>query len=119
MHTVFRNARVAALVPALLAGVVLLPSAAAQSTFDVTVLAGACANCHGTDGRSPGGIPSIAGRPESILSSQLKAFKSDTPPTNTTVMDRLAKGFSDEELDALARHFSQIKPQSQSGKEGL
>ena len=87
-------------------------SARAQSTFDVTVLAGACANCHGTDGRSPGGMPSLAGRPESALKAQLLAFKSNNPPTGTTVMNRLAKGYTDEELAALAKHFSQIKTQA-------
>lgn len=83
----------------------------AQSIFDVTVLAGSCANCHGTDGRSPGGMPSLAGRPEGVLKAQLLAFKSDTPPAGTTVMNRLAKGYSDDELAALATHFSQIKTQ--------
>ncbi|OXR50509.1 hypothetical protein PuT2_01160 [Pusillimonas sp. T2] len=86
--------------------------AQAQSTFDVTVLAAACANCHGTDGRSPGGMPSLAGRPEAVLKAQLMAYKSDTPPAGTTVMNRLAKGYSDDELAALAKHFSQIKPQA-------
>ncbi len=105
MRTAYKMARLTVAASALAAGTLLLPTAAAQSTFDVTVLAGTCANCHGTDGRSPGGIPSIAGRPESILLEQLLAFKSDTPPANTTVMDRLAKGFNDEELTALARHF--------------
>jgi len=87
-------------------------AAHAQSTFDVTVLAGTCANCHGTDGRSPGGMPSLAGRPESALKAQLLAFKSDTPPVGTTVMNRLAKGYTDDELAALAKHFSQIKSQA-------
>jgi len=83
-------------------------AAADQPIFDVTVLAAACANCHGTDGRSPGSIPSIAGRPEAILKQQLQAFKSDTPPAGTTVMDRLTKGLSDQQIGALALHFSQI-----------
>ena len=116
MHTATRLIRCGALLSALLAGPGLLPAASAeQATFDVTVLAASCANCHGTDGRSPGSIPSIAGRPESILSQQLKAFKSDTPPAGTTVMNRLAKGLSDEQLDALALHFAQIarSPSSQ------
>ena len=83
-------------------------AAADQPIFDVTVLAASCANCHGTDGRSPGSIPSIAGRPESILLSQLKAFQSETPPAGTTVMDRLAKGLDEQQLAALASHFSKI-----------
>ncbi|HUH61179.1 MAG TPA: hypothetical protein VL001_14030 [Candidimonas sp.] len=118
MRTVYRTLRSAAFASALMAGFTALP-ASAQSTFDITVLAGACANCHGPDGRSPGGIPAIAGRPETILIGQLRAFKSDAPPANTTIMNRLVKGFSDEQLTALARHFSQIKTQPVSGKEGL
>lgn len=106
MHTAIRISGIAALALAALAGPRL--AAADQPLFDVTVLAGACANCHGTDGHSPGSIPSIAGRPEVALKQQLLAFKSDTPPAGTTVMGRLVKGYSDEQLSALAKHFSQI-----------
>lgn len=111
MRTAYRMARLTVAASVLASAPLLLPAALAQSTFDVTVLAAACANCHGPDGRSPGSIPSIAGRPESILLEQLNAFKSDNPPANTTVMNRLAKGFNDEEITALARHFSQISSQ--------
>lgn len=110
MRKATRYLRRSAALAVLLAGAGLAPATATAepSIFDVTVLAAACANCHGTDGRSPGSIPSIAGRPESILNDQLKAFKSDTPPAGTTVMGRLAKGLSEPQLAALARHFSQI-----------
>lgn len=96
---------------ATMAGMAFLPSAAAESTFDVSVIAASCANCHGTDGRSPGGIPSIAARPESILRSQLLAFRSDAPPVGTTIMNRLAKGYSEEQIHALAKYFSGIPAQ--------
>lgn len=115
MRTAMNAARAIAVFALVLAGSAPLTAAAGQSTFDVTVLAGACASCHGTDGRSPGGIPSIAGRPESVLLGHLRAFKSETPPPGTTIMDRLTRGFSDEELQALAHHFSQIKAQSSQG----
>lgn len=96
-------------ISALMASALLSPvTAAEESTIDVTLLAASCANCHGADGRSPAAIPSIAGRPESILLDQLRAFQSDTPPANTTIMSRLAQGYTDDELIALARHFSQI-----------
>lgn len=110
MRTVSRVFGLAAVLLTALAGPRI--AAADQPLFDVSVLAGACANCHGTDGRSPGSIPSIAGRPESVLKSQLLAFKSDNPPAGTTVMGRLAKGFSDEQISALAQHFSQISKSS-------
>lgn len=115
MRTANKVIRYGALLAAL-AGPAFSPVSAEPSTFDVTVFAASCTNCHGTDGRSPGSIPSIAGRPESVLLAQLKAFKSDTPPAGTTVMNRLAKGLSDEHLAALAQHFSQID-KSQPSKE--
>jgi cytochrome c553 len=98
---------------------------AAQSA-DAAVLAGSCANCHGTDGRSPGVIiPSIAGRPDAVLRDKLKAFKADTAPPGTTIMHRLVKGYSDEQLDSLAAYFSKMeaKPEAKadtksSGKGG-
>ena len=91
----------------------------AQTTFDVTILAGACSNCHGTDGRSPGGIPPLAGRPADILKAQMLAFKSESPPPGTTIMNRLAKGYSDAEIEALAKHFSTITPHAHKITRGL
>lgn len=116
MRTLFSLGRSAAVASALFAAFAIQPAVSAQSTFDVTVQAASCANCHGTDGRSPGVIPTIAGRSESILLDQLLAFKSDNPPANTTIMNRLIKGFSDEEIAALAKHFSQIDA-TKSGNE--
>ncbi len=93
-------------------------AASAQTTFGVSILAGSCANCHGTDGRSPGGIPSLAGRPEALLKSQMLAYKSDASPVGTTIMNRLAKGYSDEEIHALALYFSQMTPELEVSKKG-
>ncbi len=87
------------------------PAAHAQQR-DASVLAGACFNCHGTDGRSPGSIVSIAGRPELELATKLKAFKSEPPPAGTTIMNRIARGYSDADLEALAAYFSGIKAAS-------
>lgn len=87
----------------------------AQKTFDVSVLAGSCANCHGTDGRSQTLMPNLAGQPEEQLRQKLYAFKSDTPPANTTVMTRLVSALSDEQMDALAQYFAQIPAQPTQG----
>ena len=78
------------------------PSLRAQ---DVAVLAASCANCHGPDGRSPGGIPTLRGLPEAHLLQRLQAFKAATAK-DATVMTRLAKGYDDEQLQALAQWFS-------------
>jgi sulfide dehydrogenase cytochrome subunit len=90
----------------------------AAQTVDPVVLAGPCANCHGTDGRSPGVIPSIAGRPEAVLKAQLKAFKAETPPPGTTIMNRLMKGYTDEQIDALAKYYAQLKPAPAAAAKG-
>lgn len=81
----------------------------ALSEDEVSVLAGTCANCHGTDGRSPGAIPAIGGQDYDILREQLLAFKAGEVE-GATIMTRHATGYTDEELDALARYFSEIEP---------
>jgi sulfide dehydrogenase cytochrome subunit len=94
----------------LLGSALLISGAAhAQSAADVAVLAGPCANCHGTDGKSNGKIPTIAGRPAATIAALMKAYKGETPPPGTTIMNRLAKGYTDEQIDALAKFFSEKK----------
>lgn len=79
----------------------------ATADAQTRLLAAACANCHGTDGKLGGAIPAIAGRPASVLESQLQAFKQGKVAT-ATIMDRISRGYSDEELTQLAQHFSGI-----------
>ena len=78
------------------------------------VVAGPCVNRHGPDGRSPGAIPSIAGLPETELKSKLIGFKADAASagatSDTTIMNRLAKGYTNEQIAALAHYYSQMKP---------
>jgi sulfide dehydrogenase cytochrome subunit len=96
----------------LLSGAALLligGAAHAQSALDVSVLAAPCANCHGTDGKSNSKIPTIAGRPAATIAGLMKAYKGETPPPGTTIMNRLAKGYTDEQIDALAKFFSEKK----------
>lgn len=68
------------------------------------VLAGGCAGCHGTDGELAGLVPAIAGRPADELESLLLRYKRGEG--NPTVMDRIAGGFTDEELARLAEYFA-------------
>lgn len=88
-------------------GMATLAQASEFSAAQLEVMAGSCANCHGTDGKLAGAIPAIAGRPAMVLEAQLLAFKQGLQP-NTTVMDRIAKGYTDAELKALAQHFSTV-----------
>lgn len=79
------------------------------SDLQIEVMSGGCANCHGTDGKRAGSLPPLAGRPAEYLEERLLSFKRDEIP-NTTIMNRIAKGFSDEELTALAEHFANVDP---------
>lgn len=63
-------------------------------------LANNCFACHGPHGKSPGAIPSIANLTAAQIADALKQFKSGERPA--TIMDRLAKGYSDAQIETLA-----------------
>ncbi len=67
-----------------------------------------CANCHGTDGRSRGIIPALAGKDRATLVRQLTEFRDGKRPS--TVMQQLAKGYSDAQIEAAAAYFAAQKP---------
>jgi sulfide dehydrogenase cytochrome subunit len=70
-------------------------------------LADTCAGCHGIDGASTGPtIPSLAGYSEYYMAETMKAFKSGD--RHATVMNRIAKGYSDEEIDAMSAVFAKL-----------
>lgn len=89
---------------------VLAPSLAddVSSADQIKVMAGGCVTCHGTAGKASGSIPALAGRPAEKLSSLLLAYKREAP-ADTTIMDRIAKGFRDEELVRLAEFFAGLE----------
>jgi cytochrome c553 len=70
-------------------------------------LANACAACHGTDGRSEGAIPTIAGMPAPRFVATMNAFGAGTE--EATVMDRIARGLSQAEIDGLASYFARLR----------
>ena len=69
-------------------------------------LAANCAQCHGTDGHALVGasVPGLAGLPAGYVIEQMSAFKSGARPA--TVMDQLARGYSDAQIEQLARFFA-------------
>ena len=84
-------------------------SALAADDLRAYMLASSCAACHGPGGDSPGNIPSLAGKSKKFIESSLQDFKSET--AEATVMNRLAKGYTDEEIAIVADYYaSQEKP---------
>ena len=92
-----------------LTALVLLPmlatsSPAAEDRPSGEVLANTCYSCHGTDGHSAGAMPSIAGKDASYIERRLLDYRDDR--LSGTVMNRIAKGFSAEEIERLSQHFA-------------
>ncbi len=79
------------------------PPATAETTSGA-VLVNTCFSCHGTDGKSAGDMPTIAGKSEKFIVDKLKHFKKGA--LEATVMNRIAKGFNDDELAAIAKFFA-------------
>ena len=69
------------------------------------MLSASCEACHGTNGNSPGTIPSLTGRSTDYLLKALAGFKSGE--RQATVMGRHVRGYTDEELQLIAEHFAQ------------
>ncbi len=70
-------------------------------------IAADCASCHGTDGRSHGAIPALAGRDKAAIVQQVRDFRDGRRPS--TVMQQLAKGYTDAQIEAAAAYFAAQK----------
>lgn len=111
MHRLFLLAGSLLVAGGALAGEPSKPAAPARSgpvSGSTSYLASNCANCHGTDGRTSAAIPALAGVEQGYLVDALKAYKDGG--REATIMHQLAKGYTDEELVALAEYFSRLKP---------
>lgn len=78
--------------------------AAAVDKDAAALMAQNCYTCHGPHGRSPGTIPSLHNLTAKNIAELLKAFKSGERPS--TVMGRHAKGYSDEQIEALSAYIA-------------
>ena len=93
---------------AALMAAVALP-AQAQDPNAARALAATCFTCHGTDGRSVGGVPpSIAGQNKEVLLQQLRDFRDGKRPA--TIMHQHAKGYTDAQFELIAGYFANVKP---------
>ena len=79
-------------------------------------MADTCAGCHGTDGQSVGpASPNLAGISEGYFIDTMLAFQAlpkgathaeDARPA--TIMNRIAKGYSEEQIEQMAEYFASL-----------
>lgn len=91
-----------------LTGGLVLGALAVNAGPSPEMLSQTCAACHGTMGSSVGVIPTIAGADSEYFVETMQAFKNGS--RKATVMDRVAKGYSDDEITAMAGYFASQKP---------
>ena len=59
-----------------------------------------CSGCHSSGGQQPRCIPPLYGRDAGDIATAMAGFRDGSRPA--TVMNRIAKGFTDDELRAIA-----------------
>lgn len=84
------------------------PASADGNARSARYLAANCANCHGTNGSAQGSMPSLAGRQKTYIVEQMKAFRDGKRPA--TIMHQLSKGYTDQQIELIADHFSRQTP---------
>lgn len=98
---------------AILAGAIVVASSgvtagtATISGAESSMLANTCAGCHGTDGASQGpATPSISGLSVDYFIEIMEKFKEGDAVS--TIMGRIAKGYSSDEIEQMAEHFAAL-----------
>ncbi len=69
------------------------------------MIANTCAGCHGPHGASAGpSIPTLGGMSSVYLVEMMEGYKTDAIPS--TIMGRLAKGYTTEEFEQMGKYFA-------------
>jgi len=92
------KARYAA-IPGMLVCAAMMPVRAAQAPPG----AASCSGCHATKPNVDTPVPRLLGQDASALAAAMQAFRDGS--RSATVMDRIVKGFSDDEIAAIAAWF--------------
>jgi sulfide dehydrogenase cytochrome subunit len=69
--------------------------------------ASSCSGCHASKAGVESAVPRLAGRAAADIAAQMQAFKTGQRPA--TVMDRIARGLTDAEVEAIAAWYAQQK----------
>lgn len=89
------------------ASAIVLLTIGSASAAEAPAGAASCSGCHAANPRVDTPVPPLAGRSASDIASAMAEFKSGA--RKGTIMDRIAKGFSEEETRAIAEWYAQQK----------
>lgn len=81
--------------------------AAAQDGPTGQAMVQTCYVCHGPEGRSAEGVPALMRGQKEFVVRQMIEFKTDRRPA--TIMNRVAKSYSDEQIAAIADYIAGLK----------
>jgi cytochrome c553 len=79
-------------------------AAAVAAAAEPPVGAAACTGCHPSSTRVTSPVPRLSGLDRAAIVKAMQDFKSGA--RIATVMDRIAKGFTDEEIQAIAAWYA-------------
>jgi cytochrome subunit of sulfide dehydrogenase len=102
---IFRTLRIDTMRMSLASGLVAVSLAAAQAASPAPPAgASSCTGCHPVNAGVETSVPRLAGRDAADIVTAMEAFRSGQKPA--TVMDRIAKGFAVEEIQAIAAWYA-------------
>jgi cytochrome c553 len=94
--------------PWLITGLLVLPLLAGPASADPAPLAAeGCLGCHGPQGQGIGAGARLAGRDAAELDAILREYR--TGARQGTIMNRIARGYTDAELAATAAYFAAVR----------
>ena len=88
-------------------GLLVSGSAMAVGPADAPAGALSCSGCHPAARFVDTTVPRLVGRDPAAIVSAMQAFRSGQTPA--TVMDRISKGFTDDEIKAIAAWYGAQK----------
>src|SRR5712691_5259606 len=89
------------------AAFVAITTMAAAGPADIPAGASACSGCHAAKPSAATQVPRLNGRDPAQIIAAMAEFRSGA--RSATVMDRIAKGFTDDEVKAIAAWYAAQK----------
>ncbi len=77
---------------------------AAAAASEAPAGAASCSGCHAAQSNVDTPVPRLVGEDPNAMVAAMQAYRGGRRPA--TVMDRIAKGFSDDEIKAIAAWFA-------------